>query len=283
MTETKKYTIFGALFGFCFPIGSILVLWATGNLANTQSVNSIVASAHQNPLLYVIDTAPFFLGLFAYFAGVRQDRIKQFSQSLEQQVAEKTESLCLALDESKKKIEMIARLAEYDSLTGLLNRRRFQKELEKWGQYGVRYKRSAALIFLDLDKFKFVNDTYGHHAGDQYLISVSGLLTKTLRNTDTVARWGGDEFAVLLPETNKEAAIEVANKLLRLFNEAEFRVADHPLQPSASIGMSLFPEHSADFDPLVVFADAAMYEAKSRGGNCWRLYSSTPQERTRVQ
>ena len=88
-------------------------------------------------------------------------------------------------------------MAEHDSLTGLLNRRRFQKELDKWGLYALRYQRGAALLFIDLDKFKFVNDTYGHHAGDKYLTAISDLLRNALRTTDTVARWGGDEFAVL--------------------------------------------------------------------------------------
>lgn len=208
---------------------------------------------------------------------------RHFSASLEQQVAEKTKSLQRALEASKKANETIAHMAEHDSLTGLLNRRRFQRELEKWGQYASRYKRSAALLFIDLDKFKFVNDTYGHHAGDQYLIAFSDLLTKTFRATDTIARWGGDEFAVLLPETPKEPAIEVANKLLRIFNETKLVIAGHDLYPSASIGFALFPDHGSDFGALVVYADAAMYEAKAAGRNCWRMYSSSPQEMMRVQ
>lgn len=283
MDETTKYTIYGALFGLCFPIGSVVFLYFMGELSDASDISSIIARAHDNSLLYVIDSAPFFLGLFARLAGIRQDRILRFSMSLEQQVAEKTESLRLALEESKKANEMIAHMAEHDSLTGLLNRRRFQKELEKWGQYALRYKRSAALIFIDLDKFKFVNDTYGHHAGDQYLTGVSDLLKAALRTTDTIARWGGDEFAVLLPETQKDAAVEVANKLLRLFNETNLTIAGHTFSPSASIGMALFPDHGTDFNALVVYADAAMYEAKGAGRNCWRLYSSSPQEMQRVQ
>lgn len=282
LSETTKYTIYGALFGFCFPIGAIVFLYAIGHIQG-ESVSAIVTEAHDNALLYIIDSAPFFLGLFARLAGVRQDRLLRFSASLEQQVAEKTESLQRALEESKKANETIAHMAEHDSLTGLLNRRRFQRELEKWGQYALRYKRHAALLFIDLDKFKFVNDTYGHHAGDQYLMAFSDLLTKTFRATDTIARWGGDEFAVLLPETTKEMAIEVVNKLLRIFNETKLVSAGHDVHPSASIGFSLFPDHGSDFGALIVYADAAMYEAKAAGRNCWRLYSSSPQEMMRVQ
>lgn len=283
MSETTKYTLYGALFGCCFPIGSIAFLYFMGEIANTSGVLPILAEAHQNSLLWVIDTAPLFLGLFARLAGVRQDRILRFSASLEQQVTDKTESLRLALDESKKANEMIAHMAEHDALTGLLNRRRFQKELDKWGLYALRYQRGAALLFIDLDKFKFVNDTYGHHAGDQYLTAISDLLWNALRTTDTVARWGGDEFAVLLPETSKNAAIEVANKLLGIFHETKFDIEGHELRPSASIGMALFPDHSEDFGELILFADAAMYEAKNAGRNCWRLYSSSPQEKLCVQ
>lgn len=283
MDEKTKYTIYGALFGACFPIGSIFFLYVMGELADTSSLAHIIASAHKNSLLFVIDTAPFFLGLFARFAGIRQDKIRRFSQDLERQVEEKTESLRLALEESKKANEMIAHLAEHDSLTNLLNRRRFERELEKWGQYALRYGRTGTLVFVDLDKFKFVNDTYGHHAGDQYLTSVAELLRKAVRTTDTVARWGGDEFALLLPETTKDSAIEVANKLLRMFNDVTFQVAGRDLRPSASIGMALFPDHGNDFKALVVYADAAMYEAKAAGRNCWRMYSSSPKEMQRVQ
>lgn len=283
MNETKKYTLYGALFGLCFPIGSIFFLYLRSEITDTSNWLTLIASAHHNSLLWVIDSAPLFLGLFARLAGMRQDRILRFSESLEQQVTDKTESLRLALAESRKAHELVAHMAEHDALTGLLNRRRFQKELQKWGQYALRYQRNAALIFIDLDKFKFVNDTYGHHAGDQYLTAISNLLKTALRTTDTVARWGGDEFAVLLPETHKNSAIEVAHKLLRLFNEAKFNIEGHELYPSASIGMALFPDHGADFNALIVYADAAMYEAKSAGRNCWRLYSSSPQEVQRVQ
>lgn len=283
MNETTKYTIYGALFGFCFPIGSIAFLYFMGDLGGAPDIVAIIKRAHDNSLVYVIDSAPFFLGLFARLAGVRQDRILRLVATLEQQVAEKTESLRSALAESEKKNETIAHMAEHDALTGLLNRRRFQKELEKWGQYALRYQRRAALMFLDIDKFKFVNDNYGHHVGDQYLTGFADLLKATLRTTDTIARWGGDEFAVLLPETQEEAAAEVANKLLRLFNDKNLAIAGHPLSPSASIGIALFPDHGTDFNALIVYADAAMYEAKRAGRNCWRLYSSSPQETLRVQ
>lgn len=283
LSEATKYTFYGAFFGLCFPVGAIIFLYLTGDLPGGSSPVAIFMSAHENRLLYVIDTAPVFLSLFARFAGIRQDRLLKFSASLEQQVAAKTESLRRALDEAKEANDKIVHMAEHDALTGLLNRRRFQNELEKWMLIALRYRRSATLIFIDLDKFKFVNDNYGHIAGDRYLVAVSALLTRTFRATDIVARWGGDEFAILLPETSGQAATEVANKLLRLFNDTDIDLGERKLRPSASIGMALFPDHATDLDELVTYADVAMYEAKSAGGNCWRIYSSSQQEMERVQ
>jgi predicted signal transduction protein with EAL and GGDEF domain len=135
LSETTKYTLYGTLFGLCFPVVSVVYLCLMNEITDTTDLATIIVAAHKNSLLYVIDSAPLFLGSFAFLAGVRQDRILQFSASLEQQVAEKTESLRLALEESRKANEMIAHMAEHDSLTGLLNRRRFQKELEKWGPH----------------------------------------------------------------------------------------------------------------------------------------------------
>ncbi|MHB1950692.1 MAG: hypothetical protein ACYCQK_04380, partial [Acidiferrobacteraceae bacterium] len=124
LSEANRYTLYGALFGLCFPIGSIAFLYAMGALKHATSLVGIVTAAHRDPLLYVIDTAPLFLGLFARFAGIRQDRLLGIAESLEQQVDQKTESLRLALAEATRANEMIAHMAEHDALTGLLNRRR---------------------------------------------------------------------------------------------------------------------------------------------------------------
>jgi diguanylate cyclase (GGDEF)-like protein len=231
----------------------------------------------------VIDSASLFLGLFARLAGMRQDRIRRFSESLEVEVAEKTESLRMALDEARKANETIVHIADHDALTGLLNRRRFQKELMQWAAYALRYERALALIFIDLDNFKFINDTYGHHIGDQYLVTIADALRRTFRATDHLARWGGDEFAILLPETQAAQAMEVANKLLRQFNETKMHFDQGELSVSASIGIALFPVHTSDPNQLLAFADAAMYEAKQAGRNCWRMYAASPQEMERVQ
>ena len=169
-------------------------------------------------------------------------------------------------------------MADHDNLTGLLSRRRFQEEFERWGKYALRYERPMALMFLDLDKFKAVNDTYGHLGGDEYLLAVAEVLKKTLRSTDYVGRWGGDEFAALLPETTSAAACEVAAKLIRIFATTPITIADQSLFASASIGLAVLPEHTLDINELTAFADAAMYKAKNAGRGCFSLYSASAQE-----
>ncbi len=284
MSESTKYTLFGALFGLCFPIGSIAFLLVTGEISLSQGLIATVVHAHVvSRLLYVIDTAPFFLGLFARFAGVRQDRIRRFSEGLEQQVAEKTESLRRALEEAQKANEMIIHMAEHDALTGLLNRRRFQKELERWADHAARYQRTVAVMFVDLDRLKNINDRYGHSAGDSHLLLAADVLQRGLRSTDYIARWGGDEFAILLPETQANSAAEVANKLLQLFSKATTSVGGQTMAISASIGIALLPEHTTTANELLMFADAAMYEAKQCGRGCWRMYSASTSEIQHVQ
>ena len=284
MSESTKYTLCGALFGLCFPIGSIAFLCVGGEISLSQGLVAAIVHAHAlSPLLYVIDTAPLFLGIFARFAGVRQERIRRFSEGLEQQVAEKTESLQRALDEAHKANEMVIHMAEHDALTGLLNRRRFQKELERWTNHAARYQRAVAVMFIDLDRLKYINDAYGHSAGDSYLLLAADALQRGLRSTDYIARWGGDEFAVLLPETRGEAVAEVANKLLQLFGATTTSVGGKHMAISASIGVALLPEHTTSANDLLMFADAAMYEAKQCGRGCWRMYSASSSEIEHLQ
>ncbi len=284
MSESGKYTLLGALFGLCFPLGSLAFLWLSGQVPAAHGLSGVLVQAHAGcPLLYVIDTAPFFLGLFAWFAGVRQDRIRKFSEGLESQVAEKTESLLHALNEAQRANETIIHMAEHDALTDLLNRRRFQAELERWIQHAVRHQRAVAVLFIDLDWLKQINDTYGHPAGDSYLLKATETLHRGLRTTDYIARWGGDEFAVLLPETTAETAAGVANKLLALFNSTSVPVDGKQLPISASIGIALMPDHTASATELLIRADAAMYEAKQAGRGCWRMYSASSGEVKHVQ
>lgn len=282
-SEANRYSLYGALFGCCFPVGSVAFLYVIGALHQADGVIGLVQDAHRNPLLYVIDTAPFFLGLFARIAGIRQDRLRRFSDGLEIQVAEKTESLRRALAEAQRANDVIAHMAEHDALTGLLNRRRFEQELRRWTDHAMRYRRPLALLFLDLDDFKQINDRFGHTVGDQYLAAAAEVLNATLRSTDFAARWGGDEFAVLLPETEIPAATRVAEKLVARFNARKIELNGERVDVSASIGVAVLPDHAATADELLACADGAMYHAKESGRNRWHLYSASEAESDRAQ
>ncbi|QBE62025.1 EAL domain-containing protein [Pseudoduganella lutea] len=164
-------------------------------------------------------------------------------------------------------------LAHHDSLTGLPNRLLFNDRLQHALDRAQRSQEQLALLFIDLDRFKNVNDTLGHHIGDQLLKQVSEALRTRLRDADTLARLGGDEFVVLLEGLGSEySATLVAEKLVAMF-EQPFIVAGHELFVTCSIGVSLYPHDGTDLNVLLRNADVAMYQAKARGRNGYRFYA----------
>jgi len=164
--------------------------------------------------------------------------------------------------------EQLRHQADHDSLTGLFNRRRFEEEVSSQIAYAQRYSRPGALLLMDLDTFKFVNDSYGHPSGDRVLTDVGASLSATVRGTDVVARIGGDEFAVLLREAEELEAIAVAKKLI-----AAVRAGSKPTI-GASIGIAPFDgDGEKTPDELLVAADIALYEAKEMGGGSTVLYT----------
>lgn len=161
--------------------------------------------------------------------------------------------------------------AQHDTLTGLSNRSRFEDELARSLARMRRLGHTAALLFIDLDGFKHVNDTLGHAVGDRLLAEVGRRLRTTLRAEDLVSRLGGDEFAVLLENTvSAAAAAQVAATLLAALARRG-RIDCHVLSVSASIGIACYPEHGIEPGDLLRMADAAMYRAKQRGGGRFAL------------
>ena len=149
----------------------------------------------------------------------------------------------------------------HDSLTGLANRTLLFERLSNSITQSKRYKDNITLIIMDLDRFKEVNDTLGHHIGDQLLIAVSTRLLYLLRDSDTIARLGGDEFALLLAHSGENEARSVSRKILKAFEEP-FDVYEHQLFVGASLGISVYPKHGMDAETLIKCADVAMYVAK---------------------
>lgn len=150
-----------------------------------------------------------------------------------------------------------------DPLTGLHNRRAFNRRLEEETLRSERYGRPFSLALMDLNGFKYINDTYGHLSGDQVLIEVGQCLSDNVRNTDFLARYGGDEFALIMPETSKQIATQMTNRLQRVLKTCEFGLPDNSLLPlTISIGIAQFPEHATVVEKLIAAADDALYQAK---------------------
>lgn len=149
-----------------------------------------------------------------------------------------------------------------DYLTGLANRRHFEKELQKEVGRSHRYDRTLCLLWLDIDDFKQINDKYGHGTGDEVLRTFARVLQRGIRGIDTAARVGGEEFAVLLPETEFEAGCEVAERLHSEIRRLKIQKIE---RVTASIGVASYPLHAKSSGGLIAIADAAMYEAKREG------------------
>jgi diguanylate cyclase (GGDEF)-like protein/PAS domain S-box-containing protein len=170
----------------------------------------------------------------------------------------------------RKRFEgQLQHLADHDALTGLFNRRRFQEELTNAVARAERYAQRGAVLLVDLDGFKLINDTMGHSSGDELVTQVGTLMSNSLRDTDVIARLGGDEFALILGKADESEALLVARKLLTALNERPIAVADHHLaRVTGSIGITVFDgETGMTADELLAEADIAMYEAKDAGRN----------------
>ena len=172
---------------------------------------------------------------------------------------------------SKMAEQRIERLAFFDTLTDLPNRVLLTQRAELALALAKRHHDALAVLFLDLDRFKEVNDSLGHAEGDELLIQVAARLKTLTRTEDTVCRLGGDEFVLLLPEADQEGALRVAGKILAVFH-SPFTVASHSLQVTISIGIALYPHDGVDFAELLRNADTALYRAKQDGRNTYVLY-----------
>ena len=183
--------------------------------------------------------------------------------------------LCSLNQELKEKEEEIQKLAYYDRLTGLANRTLFYNVAEKFLEDSKRNNRKIGLMFIDVDRFKNINDMYGHKIGDKVLAEVANLLTKSTRKNDIVARHGGDEFLILLPDIKDynnyriiASRISNANKRIKVHDDIEIKI-------SLSIGISFYPRDGDSIDQLISKADKAMYCVKNIGGNECLHYFAT--------
>lgn len=178
------------------------------------------------------------------------------------------------ITEHKKYEKQIHDLAFYDQLTGLPNRVSFQERLVQEIENSKKNSSKLAVIFVDLDRFKMINDLLGHSAGDILLKEVARRFSTTIRSTDIVSRQGGDEFTLILTDLeNDELATVTANKLLEVLSDP-IEIDKQEVFINPSIGISIYPDNAKDLDCLVKFADVAMYFAKKKGGNIYQFYTT---------
>jgi diguanylate cyclase (GGDEF)-like protein len=176
-------------------------------------------------------------------------------------------------DEKTRADERIEYLASHDSLTNLPNREMFNGMLRRTIDAAERYQRRFAVLFVDLDRFKVINDSLGHDAGDMLLVEIGGRLRRALRSSDVVARLGGDEFVVILEEATERHEVErIAGELLSVLCQP-FQLSGHECHTTASIGIAMYPSDGTDMQTLTKNADMAMYLAKEDGKNGFRFFT----------
>jgi diguanylate cyclase (GGDEF)-like protein len=165
--------------------------------------------------------------------------------------------------------EKVKDLSMRDSMTGLFNFRYFVETLQMEVERSVRYERPIACIMLDLDGFKVVNDTYGHVVGDNVLKELARSVSISIRSSDIPARYGGDEFIVVLPDADKDRAAIIARRLMNHFSSKRIRIpgSEETIGVTLSIGISGLPRDTVNAEELIKMADAALYQAKKKGKN----------------
>lgn len=232
-------------------------LWHTILLGKTW--RGIVVDRRKDGLLYTADETITPLadeeGNITHFIAIQHD-ITPRSQELEREFF----------------------LAYHDVLTGLSNRAYFMNKQQQAMHQARRNHRMVGLLFLDLDRFKPINDTLGHAIGDALLVAVAERLRSAVRKDDVIARFGGDEFAVLVADVHDiDIVLALAQKLLDVLSQ-QFLLGGHIIHTYASVGIATYPNGSEDPEVLLTQADQAMYQAKKAGGNRFQLYAPAASE-----
>lgn len=186
------------------------------------------------------------------------------------------------ISERKTLEERLRWQATHDPLTELFNRRYFEEQLEREHLWQIRNKGSSALLYLDLDHFKYVNDTLGHTSGDALLVQIGQRLLQRLRKTDILARLGGDEFAIIMRNVNPYEIVLAADAFRTAITDLDFPLCNKDFKVSASIGIALFDHRAQSPGDILVDADIACYIAKSNGGNQTHLYSPESDHKTKM-
>jgi diguanylate cyclase (GGDEF)-like protein len=205
--------------------------------------------------------------------GVRRLESGSLSHRIGQVSTDEFGELAQAFDSMAGKLE---EMATRDSVTNLLNRREFHRYLTAEVRRSERYSHSMALLMLDIDHFKSVNDQHGHQVGDEALKAVAARISRSVRSVDHVSRYGGEEITLILPETEREGALGMADQVRARIEKETFQLPSGlEIALTASIGVAVFPTDARTESELVAAADAAVYQAKNEGRNCVRAHERT--------
>lgn len=272
-----------------YKLAHYLQRWAQGMQGSSKEVTGRHANGSDFPAeldisTITLDGEPLYIAVIRDISEKKKAelRLQQFNMKLEQRVIERTDELARTNEQLRHEIKErikaqfeLTHMANHDSLTGLPNRAMFNQHLELILHHDSRHDHQLALMFMDLDGFKTINDTLGHEVGDRLLIELSRQMSNCLRKEDMLARMGGDEFTILLSELkHKDDASRVADKLIKTVNRP-VQIGKFTCHVGISIGISLYPADSESADTLLRQADDAMYEAKNAGKNTFRYYSQS--------
>ncbi|BCB02148.1 DUF4084 domain-containing protein [Bacillus sp. KH172YL63] len=253
------------------PYLSVMIIFTFMIFQGVLEFNSIVIGSIISTLLIIIRQV---------FTVIQNSELlietQELNKKLERKVAERTRELYLKNQELEDSMEKVEYIAYHDSLTSLTNRRYFEEAVERAIGESSPGERMAVL-FIDLDRFKFINDTLGHHIGDLLLIAVADILKKIVGEDNIVSRQGGDEFMILLMNTSKEEAGCIADLIVKEL-ENPIGINGNELFITSSIGITLYPDHGNDVDTLIKRADIAMYSAKELGENGYQFFNASMDE-----
>lgn len=244
-------------------------------LTHKRNSPCIGSSEHPCPLVQVKKTKkPAIVEHIHYDEDGEPRNVEVYGYPIFDDDGQVIEMIEFSMDITKRKQaeQKLAYMATHDPLTNLPNRSLFKIRLDLEMSHAQRNKKKLAVMMLDLDRFKEVNDNHGHSMGDKLLQDVGNLLQKQVRKSDTLARFGGDEFMILLPEIDLDQdAATLAQKFVDAFQKP-FNIEKHKFQISTSLGYSIYPDDAEDAESLIKYADIAMYDAKKQEGDGYQRY-----------
>lgn len=243
------------------PYAACLLDYQLGERDGLQLIREAMAMGCRTPIVFLTAETSATVDLEAMNAGALDYLVKG---EITPRILERSLRYAVKLAES---FEALRRLATRDELTGLLNRREFDRILEEEKERALRFSDPLSLLMIDVDHFKAINDSHGHPVGDAVLREIAKRMVARVRNIDKVTRLGGEEFAILLVQTDRPAAVEVARRICAEIERRPIVVGAESVHVTVSLGVAVMPDDAETAAELVAAADKALYAAKAAGRN----------------